>query len=131
MVPTGNKAKRLSSVNHTTKTIHHHHHHHPAPKIKHALLCSNLTCSTFQNTYFAKFPCWRPPWFSTSSFCTQNTIFVFHNIWKIIITQKFDSHHHKPYKFHALMNRNKEKTLQWSYNAMASKLQFDSFKLPN
>ena len=35
MVPTGNKAKRLSSFNHTTKTInhqhhhnHHHHHHH-------------------------------------------------------------------------------------------------------
>ena len=28
MVPTGNKAKRLSSVNHTTKKIHHHHHHH-------------------------------------------------------------------------------------------------------
>ena len=28
MVPTGNKAKRLSSVNHTTKTIHDHHHHH-------------------------------------------------------------------------------------------------------
>ena len=27
MVPAGNKAKRLSSVNHTTKTIHHHHHH--------------------------------------------------------------------------------------------------------
>ena len=27
MVPTGNKANRLSSVNHTTKTIHHHHHH--------------------------------------------------------------------------------------------------------
>ena len=26
MVPAGNKAKRLSSVNHTTKTIHHHHH---------------------------------------------------------------------------------------------------------
>ena len=25
MVPTGNKAKRLSSVNHTIKTIHHHH----------------------------------------------------------------------------------------------------------
>ena len=25
MVPAGNKAKRLSSVNHTTKTIHHHH----------------------------------------------------------------------------------------------------------
>ena len=28
VVPAGNKAKRLSSVNHTTKTIHHHHHHH-------------------------------------------------------------------------------------------------------
>ena len=28
MVPAGNKAKRFSSVNHTTKTIHHHHHHH-------------------------------------------------------------------------------------------------------
>ena len=31
MVPAGNKAKRLSSVNHTTKTIHHYHHH---PSIK-------------------------------------------------------------------------------------------------
>ena len=28
MVPAGIKAKRLSLVNHTTKTIHHHHHHH-------------------------------------------------------------------------------------------------------
>ena len=28
MVTAGNKAKRPSSVNHTTKTIHHHHHHH-------------------------------------------------------------------------------------------------------
>ena len=28
VVPAGNKAKRLSSVNHTTKAIHHHHHHH-------------------------------------------------------------------------------------------------------
>ena len=27
MVPAGNKAKRLSSVNHTTKTNHHYHHH--------------------------------------------------------------------------------------------------------
>ena len=26
--PGWNKVKRLSSVNHTTKTIHHHHHHH-------------------------------------------------------------------------------------------------------
>ena len=28
MVRAGNKAKRLSSVNHTTKTIHHHHRRH-------------------------------------------------------------------------------------------------------
>ena len=26
MVPAENKAKHLSSVNHTTETIHHHHH---------------------------------------------------------------------------------------------------------
>ena len=26
MVPAGNKAKQLWSINHTTKTIHHHHH---------------------------------------------------------------------------------------------------------
>ena len=31
MVPTGNKAKPLSLVNHTTKTIHHLHHHHHQP----------------------------------------------------------------------------------------------------
>ena len=28
MAPAGNKAKGLSSVNHTTKTIHYHHHQH-------------------------------------------------------------------------------------------------------
>ena len=28
MVPAGKKAKFLSSVKHTTKTIHYHHHHH-------------------------------------------------------------------------------------------------------
>ena len=32
MVPAGNKAKRLSSVSHTTKTIHHHHHQVTARK---------------------------------------------------------------------------------------------------
>ena len=36
MVPAGHKANRLSSVNHTTKTIHHHHHHH------HHMLLSKL-----------------------------------------------------------------------------------------
>ena len=33
------------------------------------------------------------------------------------------------YKFHGLINRNKEKTLQWSYNVTASKLQCDNFTL--
>ena len=28
VAPAGNKAKRLSSVSHITKTTHHHHHHH-------------------------------------------------------------------------------------------------------
>ena len=35
MVLAGNKAKHLSLVNHTTKTIHHHHHHHHHPQQKH------------------------------------------------------------------------------------------------
>ena len=29
------------------------------------------------------------------------------------------------YKFHALINRKKEKTLQWSYTVIASELQCD------
>ena len=33
MVPAGNTAKRLSSINHTTKTIHHHHHQKALIKI--------------------------------------------------------------------------------------------------
>ena len=45
MVPAGNKAERLSSVNHTTKTIHrhhHHHHHHQVIQPNAALLQSHL-----------------------------------------------------------------------------------------
>ena len=34
------------------------------------------------------------------------------------------------YKFHALINRNRKKTLQRSYDVIVSKLQCDSFKLP-
>ena len=33
------------------------------------------------------------------------------------------------YKFHALTNRNKEKTMQWSYNTIVSKLHYDSVTL--
>ena len=35
MVPAGNKSKRLSLVNHTTKTIHRHHHHHHQSRSSH------------------------------------------------------------------------------------------------
>ena len=37
MVPAGSKAKRLLSVNHTTKKILHHHHLHQAKEIEHIL----------------------------------------------------------------------------------------------
>ena len=55
MVPTGNKAKRLSSVNHTTKTIHHHHHDHQNTDIPTKTLKQNTdtfrnyTCDFFQD----------------------------------------------------------------------------------
>ena len=38
MVPAENKAKRLSSVNHTARTIHHHHHHHHQGSLKDKIL---------------------------------------------------------------------------------------------
>ena len=44
MFSAGNKAQHLSSVNHTTKTIHLHQHHHTSPwtlTIGHALQISN------------------------------------------------------------------------------------------
>ena len=49
MVLAGNKAKRLSPLNHTTKTINHHHHLHLYPKVTwrsssfSSVVCSNLT----------------------------------------------------------------------------------------
>ena len=42
MVKEGNKARCLSSVNHTTKAIHHHHHHHHHHHYNHR-------CIYFQN----------------------------------------------------------------------------------
>ena len=43
-VPAANKAKRLSSVNHTTKTIvhHHYHHHHHHQKANYNIKISEL-----------------------------------------------------------------------------------------
>ena len=54
-------------------------------------------------------------------FHTQNTIFVFHNIRKFIIIQNLIITTVEVYKFHILINRNKEKTLRWSYDVIASK----------
>ena len=48
MVPVGNTAKRLSSVNHTIKAIHHHHHHHH--HIQKLLQVLNFTVATTQFT---------------------------------------------------------------------------------
>ena len=46
MVPDGNKAKRLSSVNHITKTTyHHHHHHHHCVQVSISLMLICNTCA--------------------------------------------------------------------------------------
>ena len=37
MVPAGNKAKSLSLVKNTTKTIHHYHHHHENGEVQPAV----------------------------------------------------------------------------------------------
>ena len=42
MIPTGSKAKRVSSVNHTTKTTHHHHHHHHHHHYHHQLILDEM-----------------------------------------------------------------------------------------
>ena len=68
MVPAGNKAKHLSSVNHITKPIyhhHHHHHHHPSSSsvsIYRDYICKQILLTQEDN----KFPeckcknyCWK------------------------------------------------------------------------
>ena len=96
------------------------------------LLKNNLTCSTFQKLYF---------WHSNSNvlldfqqveFFTHRIQYLFFIIFKSLTLFKsliFTTV--EIYKFHALINRNNEKTLQWSYNVILSKLQCDSFQLPN
>ena len=44
MVPAGNKAKRLSSVNHTIKTIHHHHQFISKSSVRRLNKKKNLHC---------------------------------------------------------------------------------------
>ena len=51
MVPAGNKAKRLSSVNHTAKTIYHHHLHHHRHH-HHHLLLTNRQVANFRKAYY-------------------------------------------------------------------------------
>ena len=57
MVPAGSKAKRLSSVNHTTKTIrhyHHHHHHHQCVQ-KCAQSYANIFMGLFERKFIYPF----------------------------------------------------------------------------
>ena len=49
MVSAGNKAKRLSSVNHTTKTVHHHHHDHQSKKEFVRQYMQTILCKTELN----------------------------------------------------------------------------------
>ena len=77
VVPAVNKAKPLSSVNHTTKTIHHHHLHHRLNLDKALLLPRNQTiCLKNWNfwrastaTKFSIF-CWN---FARVSYLTMST----------------------------------------------------------
>ena len=49
MVRAGNKAKRLSSVDHTTKTIHHLHHHHQSKAERKSKLQNGLIVNSWIN----------------------------------------------------------------------------------
>ena len=59
MVPAGNKAKRISSVNHATKTIHHHHHHHQRKKNnleRNTTDYGTLSCATWDTMIGSEHP---------------------------------------------------------------------------
>ena len=64
-------------------------------------------------------------------FHTQNTI-LFFIIFKslLLLFERLIVTTAEVYQYHFLINKDKEKTLQWSYNVIASNLQCDSFKLP-
>ena len=53
MVPAGNKAKHLSSVNHTTKTIHHHHHHHAPVTLTSVIIFGGKKMQSCREEYFS------------------------------------------------------------------------------
>ena len=85
------------------------------------ILCftrNNLTCPTLQFS-FAKVLQWLAPWFLTISF--SHTEYLFFMIFKSFILFKcFIVTNVDVYEFHALAIRNEEKTMQWSYNVIAS-----------
>ena len=63
MFPAGNETKRLSSVNHTTKTIHHHHHrHHHRFFSKWCTCCSSKIRKYQILTKSHETPHWKTKW---------------------------------------------------------------------
>ena len=57
MVPAGNKAERLSSVNHTTKTIHHDHHRHHHREIALKTVCKDFKLESQEWQLLIKYGC--------------------------------------------------------------------------
>ena len=56
MVPARNNTKHLSSVSHTTKTIHHHHHYHRYLPTVSAQLSDAAHCNINKNVTFFPSP---------------------------------------------------------------------------
>ena len=81
MISAGNKAKRLSSVNHTTKTIHHHHHHQEIEienLVKGKIPKFNLQLYAFVSDNLIQFPV------SDLSFDTIITNNFFRNVHRLL-----------------------------------------------
>ena len=90
MVSAGNKAKRLSSVNHTTKTIHHHHHQEIEIEnlVKGKIPKFNLQLYAFVSDNLIQFPV------SDLSFDTIITNNFFRNVHRLL---KLKAHLHHPH----------------------------------
>ena len=62
MISAGNKAKRLSLVNHTTKTIHHHHHdrhHHVWYRFLKKIMPERFVGSLYRGSVSWYLVCWK------------------------------------------------------------------------
>ena len=95
MVPAGNKATRLSSVNHTTKTIHHHHHHHhhhkrfDNEKLRESLVTyfttgKNISYDVFENLVLFTFDKMAP--IKQKHICGNQSPLMNKDIHKVIMT---------------------------------------------